>query len=98
MAKKKETLTLEEIKRCVNLYQSFHNSKFVNIEDISKELGVKRLDLWEFIQKNKYFFIISSSYNSGSKSVKWRFIKKILDSPISEEEYDKMIKDDMPIL
>ena len=98
MAKKKETLTIEEIKRCVNLYQSFHNSKSANIEDISKEIGVKRLDLWEYIQEHKYHFIISSSYNSGTKFAKWRFIKEILDSPMSEEEYNKMIKDDTPYL
>lgn len=98
MAKKKDTLTLDEIKRCVKLHQSFHNSKFANIEDISKELGVKRLDLWEFIQENKYFFVISSSYNSGTKFAKWRFIKEVLDVPMTEEEYTKMIKDDTPHL
>ena len=94
MAKKKETLTLEEIKRCVNLYQSFHNSKFANIEDISKELGVRKFDLWEYIQENKYFFVISSSYSSGTKFAKWRFIKEVLDVPMSDEEYTKMIKND----
>lgn len=98
MAKKKETLSLEEIRRCVKLYQSFHNSKSANIDDISKELGVKRLDLWEYIQENKYFFVISSSYTSGTKFAKWRFIKKVLDVPMSDEEYTKMIKDDTPIL
>lgn len=98
MAKKKDTLTLDEIKRCVKLHQSFHNCKGSKIDDISKELGVKKLDLWEYIQDNKYFFVISSSYSSGTKFAKWRFIKDVLDSPMSNEEYNKMIEDDIPHL
>lgn len=42
MTKKKENLTLEEVKRCVELHKSYHNYKQVNIEIIAKELGIKK--------------------------------------------------------
>lgn len=90
MAKKKETLTLDEVRRCVDLHKSFHNTPRVNIETLAKELGVKKLDLWEFILENKLYFVIQYYNEPKSNAVKWRFIKKVLENPMSQEEYAKM--------
>lgn len=92
MAKKKESLTLDEVKRCVKLHKSFHNTPRVNIEDLAKELGIKKLDLWEFILENKLYFIIQYIKEPQSNTIKWRFVKKVLNDPMNEEEYKEMIE------
>lgn len=92
MAKKKESLTLDEVKRCVKLHKSFHNIPRVNIEDLAKELGIKKLDLWEFILENKLYFIIQYIKEPQSNTIKWRFVKKVLNDPMNEEEYKEMIE------
>lgn len=93
MAKKKEILTLDEVRRCVKLYQSFHATKKVNIETAAKELGVKKLDLWEFILENKEYFVLKYIVNqqSGlSNKISYRYIRDVLENPMSQEEYIEM--------
>lgn len=92
MTKKKENLTLEEVKRCVELHKSYHNYKQVNIESIAKELGIKKLDLWEFILKNKLYFILKYINGPQSNTIQTRLIKEVLDTPMNEKEYNEMIE------
>ena len=90
MVKKKEELTLDEVRRCVKLHLSYHNTKVVNIEHLAKELGVKKLDLWEFIQANKLYFVSTIVKDRNSNTVKWRFIRSVLEKPMTENEYHEM--------
>lgn len=90
MAKKKDTLTLDEVRRCVLLYQSFHNTKKVSIEVLAKELGIKKLDLWEFVLDNEPYFIMEFWNEGNEKWIKFRFIKEVLEQPMSAEEVFEM--------
>ena len=90
MAKKKEAPTLDEVRRCVKLHQSFHNTKLVNIEVLAKELGMKKLDLWEFILKNEPYFVMEYWGKDIQKFIEFRFVKEVLEQPMSEEMILKM--------
>lgn len=86
MAKKKE-LTLEDIKRCVNLLKDYNSSPLVNVADIAKEMGVKKLDLWEFIQINRTYFVLDRQIlNTYPDTKAIRYIKYVLDTPAKEED------------
>lgn len=86
MAKKKETLTLDEIRRCANLYFSFHNAKRIEVEMLAKELGVKKLDLWEYISKHEEYFVMHCWSENGGEWIKYRFITEVLETPMTDEE------------
>ena len=92
MAKKKDTRTLDEMRRCVKQHLSYHNTKVVNIEQIAKELGVKKLDLWEFIQANELYFVTRVVKIRDSDIVKWRYIRGVLEQPMTETELQDMKK------
>lgn len=75
-------LNLEEIKRCVDLHKSYYNTKIVNVETLAKELGVKKLDLWEFITNNEDSFELHDIFKEGDTTIKWRFIENVLDKKV----------------
>lgn len=92
MAKKKD-LSLEEINRSVELYKDYHSVGRVLVEDIAKELGVKKLDLWEYISSNQRHFILSYRKNRDTNKIHFRFINKVLKEPMSHDEYNNMIRE-----
>ncbi|MBR8706892.1 hypothetical protein [Bacteroides pyogenes] len=98
MAKKKDTLTLDEVRKYVQLHQSFHYTEKVNVEVLAKELGVKKLDLWEFILNNELYFVIKDTRNIDSGEVIARFIKEVLEEPMSMEELFHMKRENEGIL
>lgn len=91
MAKKKE-LTLNEIRRCVNLLKDYNSSTLVDVADIAKELGVKKLDLWEFIQINQTYFELDKhelETYPANKAV--RYIKHVWETPVKEVDEDEEV-------
>lgn len=83
MANKKE-LILEEIRKCFKLMQSYSQSDIIPLKAISKELKVRPLDFWDFIQKHRAYFNLLISDNS---KVGW-LIKHVLDSPMTDTELE----------
>lgn len=79
MAKKGETLSLNSIKKFVQLYQSYHETKKVSVDFAAKELCVTKWELWEFICNNKSHFKLDSYSNPNSDCITKRYIIDVLD-------------------
>lgn len=86
------SMTLEGIKSIVDLYKSYHNCNYVEVSNIAKELKVNKLELWDFIQNNKYHFELICLRETNSTFIKYRYIKDVYLNPMTEEEYLDMIE------
>lgn len=79
MAKKVEELSLDRIKKFVQLYQSYHETRKVSIDFAAKELFVTKWELWEFICNNKSHFKLDSYSDPNSDHINKRYIIDVLD-------------------